>query len=157
MIECALDANQLTQWRERTDKTLGVLKSSLAAIYLPAFLKQPARWGAGFSLLAKTLGHVQCKAWAKQLPAEASRFLPKSTTKLSGDRNEKWKVNILAPRSFWQTWDYLWTCQEKLSRQTPEPSISEVTSSFGKLSCVVPGLRKRHLKTHLVRNQAGRR
>lgn len=109
-----------------------MLKSSLAAIHLPAFLKQPAWWGAGFSLLAKTLGHghVQCMAWAKKLAAEACYFFPGSRTKLGGDRNEIRKVNTLAPKSFWQTWDYLWMCQEKLLGQTPEPSISEVTSVF---------------------------
>lgn len=141
-------------WRERTDKTLGVQRSSLAAIPFPAPLRQSAWWGAGFCLLAEELGHMWCKTREKQFPSEARCFSPKSTAELSRDRNEKWKVNILAPRPFWQTRDCLWMCHEKLSRRTPEPNISEVTSSFGKLGCDVPSLRKRNLNAHLVRNQA---
>lgn len=42
----------------------------------------------------------------------------------------------------------------RVKKSFQDRSLSQVTSSFGKFSCAVPSLRRRHLKTHLVRNRA---
>lgn len=118
-------------------KSVKILLSKLPSPFLLPWSSHPGG-ELVFLSLQKHLG--MCGARHEQSSSQHRQA--GSTTELSRDRNEKWKVNILAPKSFWQTRDYLWTCQEELSRQTPEPSVSEVTSSFGKLCCDVPSLRK---------------